>query len=143
MRSGGIMTGNEMILIVDDNEPMRTVIRHILEHAGYQNIIEADDGASAFTIAKTQRVDLIISDWNMLGVTGIELLKKVREDDRIGLTHFLMLTVEGLDVSRDVAFAHGVSDFLTKPFTSKGLLEKIEKLLESTPHDNLTSETGE
>ncbi len=130
------MTNNGMILIVDDNEPMRTVIRHILEHAGYRNIVEADDGSSAFTIAKAKKVALIISDWNMLGMTGIELLKKVREDDEIGSTHFLMLTVEALDVSRDVAFAHGVSDFLTKPFTSKGLLEKIEKLLEYAPHDN-------
>jgi two-component system chemotaxis response regulator CheY len=134
--AGGMMRRNAVILIVDDNEPMRTVIRHILEHAGYQNIIETDDGSSAFTIAKAQMVDLIISDWNMLGMTGIELLKKVRGDDEIGSTHFLMLTVEALDVSRDAAFAHGVSDFLTKPFTSKGLLEKIEKLLECAPHDN-------
>jgi two-component system chemotaxis response regulator CheY len=72
----------------------------------------------------------------MLGMTGIELLKKVREDDEVASTPFLMLTVEALDVSRDAAFAYGVSDFLTKPFTVKGLLEKIEKLLEYAPHDN-------
>jgi two-component system chemotaxis response regulator CheY len=137
------MTGNGMILIVDDNEPMRTVIRHMLEHAGYRNIIEADDGSSAFTIAKAQKIDLIISDWNMLGMTGIELLKKVREDDEIRSTPFLMLTVEALNVSRDVAFAQGVSDFLTKPFTKKNLLEKIEKLLEYASHDDRTSRTGE
>jgi two-component system chemotaxis response regulator CheY len=95
------------------------------------NIIETDDGSSAFTVAKNQKVDLIISDWNMLGVTGIELLKKVRSDDEIGSTHFLMLTVEALNVSREAAFEHGVSDFLTKPFTAKGLMEKIEKLLGS------------
>lgn len=80
---GGIMRRNALILIVDDNEPMRTVIQHIPEHAGYHNIIEADDGSSAFPIAKAQKVDLIISDWNMLGMTGIEFLKKVREDDEI------------------------------------------------------------
>jgi two-component system chemotaxis response regulator CheY len=135
-KQGGIMRGNEMILIVDDNEPMRTVIRHVLENAGYRNIIEADDGSSAFTLVKAQKVDLIISDWNMLGMTGIELLKKVRQDDEIASTHFLMLTVEALNVSRDIAFAHGVSDFLTKPFTAKGLLEKIDKLLGYAPHDN-------
>lgn len=132
-----------MILIVDDNEPMRTVIRHALENAGYKNIIEADDGSSAFAIAKAQKVDLIISDWNMLGMTGIDLLKKVREDDEIGSTQFLMLTAEGRDVSRDAAFAQGVSDFLTKPFTIKGLMEKIEKLLRNTLHNNCTSRTGE
>ena len=130
------MKVNSMILIVDDNESMRTVIRHALENAGYQGIMEADDGSSAFTIAKAHKVDLIISDWNMLGMTGIELLKKVRKDEEIGSTQFLMLTVEALDVSRDAAFADGVSDFLTKPFTAKCLLEKIEKLLGSAPLEN-------
>jgi two-component system chemotaxis response regulator CheY len=137
------MSGNGMILIVDDNESMRTVIRHALENAGYQNIIEAEDGSSAFTIAKAKKVDLIISDWNMWGMTGIEFLKKVRNDGEIGSTHFLMLTVEALDVSRDDAFAQGVSDFLTKPFTAKSLLKKIEKLLGYAPHDNSTTKTGE
>ncbi|MHB8908415.1 MAG: response regulator [Syntrophales bacterium] len=124
------------ILIVDDNESMRTVIRHALESGGYQNIISADDGSSAFAVVKAQKVGLIISDWNMWGMTGIELLKKVRKDDQTGSIPFLMLTVEALDVSRDVAFAHGVSDFLTKPFTAKRLLEKVEKLLGYAPHKN-------
>jgi two-component system chemotaxis response regulator CheY len=136
------MSGNGMILIVDDNESMRTVIRHALENAGYQNIIEAEDGSSAFTVAKAKKVDLIISDWNMRGMTGIEFLKKVRNDGEIGSIHFLMLTVEALDVSRDDAFTQGVSDFLTKPFTAKGLLKKIEILLGSALHDNSITKTG-
>jgi two-component system chemotaxis response regulator CheY len=124
-----LMKESKKILIVDDNRAMRTVIKHALESAGYSNITEADDGSSAFAIAKSQNVDLIISDWNMLGMTGIELLKKVREDGDIGKTPFLMLTVEGLCASRDEAFAHGVSDFLTKPFTVGDLREKVGKSL--------------
>ncbi|MHB9098840.1 MAG: response regulator [Syntrophales bacterium] len=134
--SGSIMGADSTILIVDDNESMRTVIRHALENAGYQNIISADDGSSAFAVAKAQKVSLIISDWNMWGMTGIELLKKVRTNDQIGSIPFLMLTVEALDVSRDVAFAHGVSDFLTKPFTAKRLVEKVKKLLGHAPDEN-------
>jgi two-component system chemotaxis response regulator CheY len=130
------MKRDEAILIVDDNEPMRTVIRHALENAGYQNICEADDGSSAFAIVKTQKIDLIISDWNMLGVSGIDLVMNVRKDDEVHATPFLMLTVEALEVSRDVAFEQGVSDFLTKPFTIKRLLDKIERLLGHVPPVN-------
>lgn len=130
------MAADSTILIVDDNESMRTVIRHALENAGYRNIISADDGSSALAAAKAQKVGLIVSDWNMWGMTGIELLKKVRKDDQLGSIPFLMLTVEALDVSRDAAFAQGVSDFLTKPFTAKRLLEKVEKLLGYAPQGN-------
>lgn len=131
------------ILIVDDNESMRTMIRHILEHGGYEHTVEVRDGSSAFKIVKSRRIDLIISDWNMFGMTGIELLKKVRADCDVGQTPFLMLTVEGLEVSRNEAIAHGVSDFMSKPFKSRDLLEAIARILEAAPEKNGFSKRGD
>ena len=121
------------IMIVDDNAPMRTLIRHILERAGYTNIVEAYEGHSAFRILKSQKIDVIVSDWNMLGMTGIELLKKVREDRDVSQTPFIMLTVEGLNVRREEAIAYGVNDFISKPFTSRELLDRLERTLGATP----------
>ena len=120
---------NITILIVDDNEPMRTMIRHMLESHGYVDLVEADDGSSAFTILKSRKIDLVFADWNMLGMTGIELLKKVREDSTIGKTPFIMVSVEGGAVSIDEALKYGVSDFISKPFTSKILIETLEKVM--------------
>lgn len=123
------MGKNITILLVDDNAAMRDVMRHFLEHGGYNDIIEADDGSVAFKIVKSRKIDLIISDWNMLGVTGIEFLKKIREDSEVGKTPFLMVTVEGMEVSEKTAFQFGVSDFLAKPFTGRVFLDKVEKVL--------------
>lgn len=120
---------NITILIVDDNELMRNLIRHMLESQGYMDFVEAVDGSSAFTILKSQKIDLVFADWNMLGMTGIELLKKVREDSTIGKTPFIMVSVEGGAVSIDEALKYGVSDFISKPFTSKILIETLEKVM--------------
>jgi CheY-like chemotaxis protein len=125
------MGNDTTILIVDDNSTMRTIIRHILEHAGYTNIIEDSDGTTAFRVVKSRKIDLIISDWNMHAMTGIEFLKKVREDNEIGKTPFLMVTVEGLEASRETAFQCGVSGFIAKPFHVNDLLEIVEKVLEN------------
>jgi two-component system, chemotaxis family, chemotaxis protein CheY len=142
LRGDSVDNKSATILIVDDNGSMRTVIRHILENDGYRDIIEAHDGASALGIMKRRRIDLIISDWNMFGMTGIELLKKVRSDRDVGRTPFLMLTVEGLEVSRDEAFAHGVSDFISKPFKSRDLLDAIARVREAGP-EKLPPEGGD
>jgi two-component system, chemotaxis family, chemotaxis protein CheY len=123
------MKENIKILIVDDNEPIRTVIKHILESEGYKDFVEATDGYAALKILKSQKVDLIFSDWNMLGMTGIELLKKVREDDSIGRTPFIMLSVEGGAVSIDTAMKCGASDFISKPFTKSILVQTLEKVI--------------
>jgi two-component system chemotaxis response regulator CheY len=121
-----LMAENLTILIVDDSEAMRTMIKHMLESAGYLNIIEADDGYSALKILKTQQVDLIFSDWNMYGMTGIELLKKVREDSNIP---FIMLSVEGGAVSVNKAIEYGANDFISKPFKKDVLIGTVEKVL--------------
>ena len=123
------MDKNITVLIVDDNSIMRTIIRQILEHAGYTDIIEDSDGYTAFKIIKSRKIHLIISDWNMVGVSGVELLKKVRADEEVGNTPFLMVTVEGMEASREVAFQHGASGFVAKPFHVMELLEEVEKVL--------------
>ncbi|MEN6330771.1 MAG: response regulator [Smithella sp.] len=120
------------ILVADDNELMSNLIRAMLEKNGFKNITEVRDGTSALNTVKDQKIDLIIADWHMDGLSGIELLQKVRADGKIGKTPFIIVSVEGLDVSIDTAFKFGVSDFLSKPFTTNNLLEKITKVMEKS-----------
>lgn len=119
------------ILVVDDFATMRKVIRNLLKQSGFENVIEADDGTAALKILKSQKVDFIISDWNMPNMSGIELLKAVRADDEIGKLPFLMVTAEALKDNVVTAVKAGVSNYIVKPFTAEVLNEKIEKILES------------
>jgi len=121
------------ILIVDDNETIRMVMRRMLEKNGCKNIHETCDGQSAFKLVKSRKIDLIIADWNMEGMTGLELLKKVRQDNDISKTPFIIVSVEGLDVSVNTAFQCDVSDFLSKPFTVEAFLGSIEKTMQMSP----------
>src|SRR5208283_3465481 len=82
------------VLVVDDFLTMRRIVRKILRDLDFQNIIEAEDGSAALDILKTTKVDLIVSDWNMPRMTGLELLKQVRGDASIKDTPFLMVTAE-------------------------------------------------
>ena len=126
------MNEGTTILIVDDNEPMRMLIRNILTREGYKHFFEADDGSSAYKILKAQKIDLIISDWNMLGMTGIELLKKVRADQDISQTPFIMVSVEGLSISKKQASQCGADAFVSKPFSVKTLTSSVARLMGQT-----------
>ena len=126
------MNKGTTILIVDDNEPMRMLIKNILRREGYERFPEADDGMSAYKILKDQQIDLIISDWNMPGMTGIDLLKKVRGDQDIARTPFIMVSVEGLTISKKQAFASGADGFVTKPFSVKTLTDSVARVLGDT-----------
>ena len=120
------------IMIVDDNEPMRILIRNILESEGYKNVVEAEDGVSACEILKEKKIDLIISDWNMPGMTGLELLTKVRSNQGIAQIPFIMVSVEGLNITKDQAFKSGANDFISKPFTVDELVLSINRLIKQT-----------
>ncbi len=120
------------IMIVDDSKPIRLVIRAILEKEGYENFDEAEDGVSALGILKSKKIDLIISDWNMKGITGIELLLKVRENQETAQTPFIMVSVEGGDVSMDQAFKSGANDFISKPFTRNDLVASVNRVMGQT-----------
>jgi two-component system chemotaxis response regulator CheY len=118
------------ILVVDDFATMRKVIRNLLKQVGYENIVEAEDGAIALKTLKSKTIDLVISDWNMPNMTGIELLKAVRADEDLKATPFLMVTAEALQDNVIAAVKAGVSNYIVKPFTAEILNEKIMKILD-------------
>ena len=116
------------ILVVDDFATMRKIIKNILGQLGFKNIIEADDGTTAWEILQKESVDLIVSDWNMPKMSGLELLKKVRADERLKDTPFLMVTAEAQKENIIEAAKHGVSQYIVKPFTPETLKEKLQKI---------------
>jgi two-component system, chemotaxis family, chemotaxis protein CheY len=118
------------ILVVDDFATMRKVIRNLLKQVGYENIVEAEDGVIALKTLKSQKIDLVVSDWNMPNMTGLELLKAVRADEDLKATPFLMVTAEALQDNVIAAVKAGVSNYIVKPFTAETLNEKITKILE-------------
>jgi two-component system chemotaxis response regulator CheY len=124
------MEKNIKILVVDDFATMRKVVRNLLKQAGYENIVEAEDGVSALRTLKSQKIDFIISDWNMPNMTGIELLKTVRADSDLATMPFLMVTAEALQDNVIAAVKAGVSNYIVKPFTAEVLNEKITKIME-------------
>jgi two-component system chemotaxis response regulator CheY len=124
------MDKNIKILVVDDFATMRKVIRNILKQVQFENVVEAEDGAVALNILKSQKIDFVISDWNMPNMTGYDLLKAVRADPEIGKTPFLMITAESLQENVVAAVKAGVSNYIVKPFTAETLNEKITKIME-------------
>jgi two-component system, chemotaxis family, chemotaxis protein CheY len=124
------MEKNIKILVVDDFATMRKVVKNLLKQAGYENIVEAEDGVSALRTLKSQKIDFIISDWNMPNMTGIELLKAVRADSDLATMPFLMVTAEALQDNVIAAVKAGVSNYIVKPFTAEVLNEKITKIME-------------
>ncbi len=119
---------NITILIVDDFATMRRIVKNILTQLGFKNFIEADDGSVAWEILQKQHVDFIVSDWNMPKMPGIDLLKKVRADDRFKDLPFLMVTAEAQKENIVEAVKAKVSNYIVKPFTPELLSEKIEKI---------------
>ncbi len=123
--------GKDMkILVVDDFATMRKVVKNLLKQAGFENVVEAEDGVVALRILKSQRIDFIVSDWNMPNMTGLELLKAVRADQELASTPFLMVTAEALQNNVIAAVKAGVSNYIVKPFTAEVLNEKITKIME-------------
>ncbi len=122
---------NIKILVVDDFATMRKVVRNLLKQVGYEDIVEAEDGVMALRALKSQKIDVIISDWNMPNMSGLELLKAVRGDAELAKTPFLMVTAEALQDNVVAAVKAGVNDYIVKPFTAEVLNEKIVKIMES------------
>ena len=117
------------VLIVDDFVTMRRIVRKILRDLNFENIIEAEDGSAAVDVLKTTKVDLIVSDWNMPRMTGLELLKHVRGNDGIKDTPFLMVTAEAQKENIVEAVKARVSNYIVKPFTAATLEEKLAKIV--------------
>jgi two-component system chemotaxis response regulator CheY len=119
------------ILIVDDFATMRKVVRNLLKQVGYEDIVEAEDGVMALKALKSQKIDVVVSDWNMPNMSGLELLKAMRADAELAKTPFLMVTAEALQDNVVAAVKAGVNNYIVKPFTAEVLNEKIKKIMES------------
>ncbi|MCX8117516.1 MAG: chemotaxis response regulator CheY [Desulfobacterota bacterium] len=118
------------ILVVDDFSTMRRIIKNVLKQLGYANIFEAEDGMAALEVLKREKIDFIISDWNMPQMTGLELLKAVRESQAWKDIPFLMVTAEGQKENVIEAVKYRVNNYVVKPFTAETLTEKINKIFE-------------
>lgn len=120
---------NMRILVVDDAQTMRRIIVNLLRQLGFTNMVEADDGTTAWERLTQENIDFIISDWNMPKMTGIDLLKKVREADKFKTIPFIMVTAEGKRENVIAAVQAGVSNYIVKPFNAATLKEKITKVV--------------
>jgi len=118
------------ILIVDDFSTMRRIIKNLLRDLGFTNTSEADDGKTALPLLQSGSFDFLVTDWNMPGMTGIELLKAVRADERLGKMPVLMVTAEAKRDQIVEAAQAGVNGYVVKPFTAAALSEKINKIFE-------------
>ena len=125
------MTSEMKFLVVDDYSTMRRIVKNLLHDLGYAEVAEADDGNTALPMLKAGAYDFLITDWNMPGMPGLELLKAVRADDRLAKLPVLMLTAEAKREQIVEAAQAGVNGYVIKPFTAATLKEKIDKILES------------
>ncbi|MCG8616036.1 MAG: response regulator [Desulfobacterales bacterium] len=123
------MSKDIKILIVDDFGTLRRIIRNALKQGGYRDFTEANDGKQALKLLKTDKYDLILSDWNMTEMDGMALLQAVRSDQSLKHIPFLMITAEGSKESVVQAIQSGVSNYIIKPFTPDMLLNKISKVM--------------
>ncbi len=117
------------VMVVDDFSTMRRIIRKILKDLEFKEVIEAENGAEAFELLKTNKVDVIVSDWNMPTMTGLELLKRVRADERLKGLPFLLVTAEAQKENIIEAIQAKVSNYVVKPFTPAALAEKLAKII--------------
>ena len=118
------------ILVVDDFSTMRRIIKNLLRDLGFTNTVEADDGKTALPILQAGGIDFLVTDWNMPGMTGIDLLKAVRSDPAMVDLPVLMVTAEAKREQIIMAAQAGVNGYVIKPFTAATLKEKIEKIFE-------------
>jgi two-component system chemotaxis response regulator CheY len=116
------------VLVVDDFSTMRRIVKNILRQLGFSNIVEADDGTSAWEVLNREKIDFIVSDWNMPQMTGIELLRRVRASEQHAETPFLMVTAEAQQENIIEAVQAKVSNYIVKPFTAETMKQKIDKI---------------
>jgi two-component system chemotaxis response regulator CheY len=118
------------VLVVDDFATMRRIIKNVLKQIGFTNILEADDGTAALGVLKENKVDLIISDWNMPKMNGLDLLKTVRKEEETKKVPFVMVTAEAQKDNVLQAVQAGVSNYIVKPFTADAVKEKLSKIFD-------------
>ncbi|MFT6897816.1 MAG: two-component system chemotaxis response regulator CheY [Paraglaciecola sp.] len=124
------MNKNMKILVVDDFSTMRRIIKNLLKDLGFTNIQEADDGSTALPMLQQGSFDFVVTDWNMPGMQGIDLLRAIRADERLKHTPVLMVTAEAKKEQIIAAAQAGVNGYVIKPFTAATLKEKLTKIFE-------------
>ena len=117
------------VLLVDDLGTMRRIAKNGLKKIGFNNFVEAEDGVKALEKLKTDNIGLILADWNMPNMSGIELLKIVKNDEKLKKIPFIMVTAEGSKENVVEAVKSGVDNYLVKPYTAEQLKDKIGKVL--------------
>ena len=117
------------VLVVDDYKTMIRIIRNLLKQLGFENVDEAEDGSAALAKMRAKQYGLVISDWNMEPMTGYELLKEVRADDRLKETPFIMVTAESKTENVVAAKKAGVNNYIVKPFNAATLKGKMASVL--------------
>ncbi len=123
------MNKHVKFLVVDDFSTMRRIIKNLLNDLGYPDVTEADDGQTALPLLKAGEFDFLITDWNMPGMPGLDLVKAVRADARLAKLPVLMLTAEAKRDQIIEAAQAGVNGYVIKPFTAETLKEKLDKIL--------------
>ena len=124
------MNKNMRILIVDDFSTMRRIVKNLLNDLGFTNTAEAEDGNAALAALRASKFDFVVTDWNMPGMTGIELLKNIRADANLAKLPVLMVTAEAKREQIIEAAQSGVNGYIIKPFTAATLQEKLTKIFE-------------
>ncbi len=125
------MSAGLRFLVVDDFSTMRRIVKNFLVDLGYSNVTEADDGNTALPILKAGGIDFLVTDWNMPGMPGLDLLKAVRADPALASLPVLLVTAEAKREQIVEAAQAGVNGYVVKPFTALILKEKIAKILAS------------
>ena len=124
------MNKNIRFLIVDDFSTMRRIVKNLLADLGFTNTAEAEDGSGALAMLRAESFDFVVTDWNMPVMTGIELLKAMRADDKLKALPVLMVTAEAKREQIIEAAQSGVNGYIIKPFTAQTLEEKLGKIFE-------------
>ncbi|MBU6360378.1 MAG: response regulator [Chloroflexi bacterium] len=125
------MDRNMAILIVDDYKTMLRIIRNLLKQIGFDNVDEATDGSTALQQLREKNYGLVISDWNMEPMTGLQLLKEIRSDPKLKHIPFIMVTSESRTKNVIVARDAGVSNYIVKPFNADTLKQKLQAIFGS------------
>ena len=118
-------------LVIDDSQTMRRIVNNALKSLGYEDIIEADDGKDAITKLYVDKIDFIITDWNMPNMSGLEFTKAVRGDEQFAELPILMVTTRGMKEDVMEALKARVNNYIVKPFTPQVLKEKIDLILKT------------
>lgn len=130
------------ILIVDDSEAMRSLLRSILEHAHFHNITEADSGEQAWDVLESTSIDLVITDWNMQAMDGLLLLQKIRQNAKTQDVPVIMITVHTEKQFVNQAIEAGVNNYITKPFDREMIIKKIHMIFDRSSSHSPSNANG-